>query len=121
MEYVNQAAREIATATGIPHALINQAALEILTNLTPAPLPWIPDGGARVSGADSADPQIWQQTSDDGGRTWSSERYESLGKLGEYGHLVCWRRNGRSNNRAFRVICTAAVRVAFIACDLDSA
>ena len=77
------------------------------------------DAGA-VGGGQGVDPQIVLQTSDDGGRTWGMERAASLGKLGEYRKLVRWRRNGRSNNRAFRVICTEAVRVALIACDLDS-
>ena len=72
------------------------------------------------SPAVDSDPQIVLQISNDGGRTWGGERATSLGKIGDYRRVVRWRRNGRSNNRAFRVICSAPVRVALIECDLDS-
>jgi hypothetical protein len=66
------------------------------------------------------DPQIILQCSNDGGFTWGIERQASLGKAGNYGKLVRWRRLGRSNNRAFRVICSEPVFVALIAADLDT-
>ncbi len=65
-------------------------------------------------------PQIVLQCSNDGGFTWGIERETSLGKLGAYSTLVRWRRLGRSNNRAFKVICSEPVFVALIAADLDA-
>jgi hypothetical protein len=66
------------------------------------------------------DPQIILKSSNDGGFTWGNERPVSMGKLGEYSKLVRWRRLGRSNNRAFQVICSEPVFVALIEADLDA-
>jgi hypothetical protein len=66
-----------------------------------------------------ADPQIILRVSNDGGFTWGNERQASMGKMGDYKKLVRWRRLGRSNNRAYQVICTEPVFVALIAADLD--
>lgn len=74
------------------------------------------DGGV-IPGTD---PQIILQISNDGGKTWSSERARSLGKIGEYRTLVRWTPNGRSNNRAFRVVCSEPVRETLIAADFDA-
>jgi hypothetical protein len=48
------------------------------------------------------DPQVMLQWSDDGGHTWSNERWTSAGKLGEYGRVATWRRCGSSRDRVFR-------------------
>lgn len=73
------------------------------------------DGGA-VPGSD---PQMILQISNDGGKTWGFDRARSLGKIGDYRTLVRWTPNGRSLNRAFRVVCSEPVREVLIAADLD--
>ena len=53
--------------------------------------------------ADGSDPQIMLRYSDDGGFTWSNELWTSLGKLGEYGKRVEWRRLGQSRDRVYHL------------------
>lgn len=49
------------------------------------------------------DPQIMLQYSDDGGNTWSSELWRTLGKKGETYTRINWRQLGQSRDRVFRV------------------
>jgi hypothetical protein len=55
------------------------------------------------------DPQVMLQWSDDGGHTWSPERWVSAGRKGEYGRVPTWRRCGASRDRVYRVIVSDAV------------
>lgn len=74
------------------------------------------DGGATVQGDD---PQIMLQWSDTNGRTWSTERWVSAGKAGEFKRRALWRRLGRSRKRMFRVTITDPVRIRLIDAYLD--
>lgn len=65
-------------------------------------------------GVDGSDPQAMMQFSDDGGRTWSNERWASMGRAGEYKRRVIWRRLGQARDRVFRVAIADPVRVALI-------
>lgn len=49
------------------------------------------------------DPQAMLQWSDDGGRTWSSEYWRSIGQIGEYYRRAVWHRLGASRDRVFRL------------------
>lgn len=49
------------------------------------------------------DPQIMMRFSDDGGRTWSSERWRSAGLMGEYGRRAEWWRLGSGRRRVFEI------------------
>lgn len=51
----------------------------------------------------NSDPQILLSWSDDRGRSWSTERQTSIGKIGEFKHRVVFRRLGQSFNRVFRL------------------
>lgn len=51
----------------------------------------------------NSDPQILLSWSDDRGRTWSTERQASIGKIGEFKKRVIFRRLGQSFNRMFRL------------------
>ena len=51
------------------------------------------------------DPQAIIQFSDDGGYTWSEERWVSAGKVGQYGLRVDASRLGSGRNRVFRIRC----------------
>lgn len=48
-------------------------------------------------------PQMMMRWSDDGGLTWSNEKWASAGQLGKYSKRVIWRRNGRSRDRVYEV------------------
>lgn len=75
--------------------------------------------GLDAGAIPGSDPQIALQISNDGGFTWGKERAASLGKLGDYARLVRWRQLGRSNNRAFRLICSEPVTAVIVGADLD--
>lgn len=55
------------------------------------------------------DPQMVLQYSSNRGKTWSNERWASIGKIGEYNNRAIWRRNGSDFKRMYRVIITDAV------------
>lgn len=61
----------------------------------------IETGVGLVSGQGS-NPQIMMQYSDDGGRTWSSERWISIGAIGDYSARARWTRLGSFRQRVFR-------------------
>ncbi len=56
------------------------------------------------------DPQVMLDWSDDGGRTWSSEHWRSLGAMGAFKTRAIWRRLGRSRDRVYRYAITDKVR-----------
>ena len=60
--------------------------------------------GVGTSLGDGVDPKVMLQWSDNLGRTWSNERWVSMGKIGEYDKLVTFRRLGQSKplGRVFR-------------------
>ena len=67
-------------------------------------------GIGRVgASAQGYDPQIMMQVSGDGGETWSSERWRSAGKLGEYQHRAQWWRCGSGRNVIISVAMTDPV------------
>ena len=59
----------------------------------------------------NANPLIMLDWSDDKGRTWSNDRQESLGAIGEYRKRVMFRRLGQSFNRVFRLRMSDASRL----------
>ena len=66
---------------------------------------------AQVGQDENANPLIMLDWSDDKGRTWSNDRQESLGGIGEYKKRLIFRRLGQSFNRVFRIRMTDAARL----------
>ena len=64
------------------------------------------------------DPQVMLRWSDDGGHTWSSERWTSMGKIGEFGYRTFWRRLGSSRDRVYEVSGTDPVKIAIMGAEL---
>jgi hypothetical protein len=56
------------------------------------------------------DPQIMLDWSDDGGRTWSSEHWRSIGAMGAFKSRAIWRRLGRGRDRVYRYAITDKIR-----------
>ncbi len=56
------------------------------------------------------DPQAMLRYSDDGGHTWSNERWLSIGQIGEYSQRVKWNRLGITRGRTYEVIVSDAVK-----------
>jgi len=65
-----------------------------------------------------ADPQAMLRWSDDGGHTWSSEHWASMGKIGEYEYRTFWRRLGSSRDRVYEVSGTDPVKIAIMGAEL---
>jgi hypothetical protein len=66
-------------------------------------------------------PQAMLRWSDDGGHTWSSEHWASMGKIGQYGFRTFWRRLGMTDkirDRVYEVSGTDPVKVAIIGAEL---
>jgi len=77
-------------------------------------------GVGLISGQGS-DPQVFLRFSDDGGHTWSSEEWASMGRLGEYGYRTIWRRLGmttRLRDRVYEISGTDPVKVAITGAEL---
>ena len=68
-----------------------------------------------------SDPQVMLRWSDDGGHTWSNEHWRSMGKLGETGRRVLWRRLGMTvklRDRVYEVSGTDPVKIAIMGAEL---
>lgn len=63
-------------------------------------------------------PQAMLQWSNDGGHTWSNERWANIGQLGNYGTRVIWRRLGSARDRVYRVKITDPVKVVLLGAEL---
>lgn len=59
-------------------------------------------------------PFLFMRYSDDGGRTWSSELWATMGKVGEYGIILQWNKLGQSRERVFEFKVTDPVNVTII-------
>ena len=59
--------------------------------------------------------------SDDGGHTWSKEHWQPMGKEGEFGTRVIWRRLGMTTklrDRVYEVSGTDPVKIAIMGAEL---
>jgi hypothetical protein len=65
------------------------------------------------------DPQVMLRFSDDGGHTWSNEKWASLGKIGQTKSRARWRRLGKARDRVFEVTITDPVDVVLIGAKLE--
>jgi hypothetical protein len=59
--------------------------------------------GVGLQSGQGSDPQISMQYSDDGGRTWSNERFTTIGAAGKYKNRVRWSRCGSARDRVWKV------------------
>lgn len=64
------------------------------------------NSGAAASGTN---PQAMLKWSNDGGRTWGNEHFESIGLTGETQNRVIWRRLGLARDRVYEVRVSDAV------------
>lgn len=65
------------------------------------------------------DPQVMLRWSDDGGHSWSQERWMSAGKIGKTRTRVAWRRLGLSRDRVYEVSISDPVKVVLIGAEID--
>lgn len=76
--------------------------------------------GVGTNAGQGQQPTVCLRYSDDGGFTWSSEKWVSLGRIGQGLARAIWRRLGFSRNRVYEITVTDPVDVAFIGADLDA-
>jgi len=77
--------------------------------------------GVGLSLGQGSDPQVMLRWSDDGGHTWSSEKWVSIGKIGEYYRRAIWRRLGMTmkiRDRVYEVSGTDPVKIAIVGAEL---
>ena len=77
-------------------------------------------GVGLVTGQGS-DPQIMLRFSDDGGHTWSNERWTSIGKIGEYYRRAWFRRLGMTlklRDRVYELSGTDPVKISIMGAEL---
>jgi hypothetical protein len=75
-----------------------------------------------LSSATAIDPQVMLRWSDDGGHTWSNEHWRSMGKTGQWGRRVIWRRLGMTlklRDRVYEVSGTDQVKIAIMGAELN--
>lgn len=72
------------------------------------------DGGVQGS-----DPTIMLDYSDDGGHSWSNEKFASAGAMGQYKTRAIWRRLGNFRDRVFRIKISDPIRVVILGAELD--
>jgi hypothetical protein len=80
------------------------------------------ESGVGLSTGQGEDPQVCLRFSDDGGHTWSNENWRSIGRIGEYGNRVIWRRLGMSEklrDRVYEVSFTDPVKLVITGAELS--
>lgn len=66
--------------------------------------------GVGITEGQGSDPQVMLRYSDDGGYTWSSEKWRDLGKIGEFKTRARWNRLGSFRQRVLEVSISDPVR-----------
>jgi hypothetical protein len=79
------------------------------------------ESGVGLVTGQGSDPQVMLRWSDDGGHIWSNEHWRSMGKIGETGRRVIWRRLGmteRLRDRVYELSGTDPVKIAIMGAEL---
>lgn len=95
----------LATLLGATDDLLTESGDDILVTV------------ATVQGVD---PQAMLRWSNDGGSTWSSEHWASIGKVGRYQNRAIWRRLGMARDRIFEVSITDPVKAVIVSANLKA-
>jgi len=74
--------------------------------------------GVGLSTGQGDDPQAMLRWSSDGGSTWSSEHWTTIGKIGKYTNRAIWRRLGTARDRIFEVSVSDPVKAVIISANL---
>jgi len=77
--------------------------------------------GVGILSGQGSDPQIMMSYSDDGGNSWSAERWADMGEQGKYGSMIplAWNDLGSFYERMFRFKVTDPVKVVLISANAD--
>lgn len=72
------------------------------------------EAGVGLAAGQGEDPQVVMTYSDTQGKTWSSERWRSMGKIGNYSARPTWNRLGRSRGRVYKFEGTDPVKTVLL-------
>lgn len=70
--------------------------------------------GEGLTTGQGADPQLMMQYSDDGGRTWSAERWANMGRVGEFNRRVRFQSLGMFYQRMFQITVSDPIKTVII-------
>lgn len=76
--------------------------------------------GVGLNVGQGQDPQAMLRWSNDGGSTWSSEHWTSIGKIGRYKNRAIWRRLGWSRDRIFEVAVSDPIKAVIVSANLKA-
>jgi hypothetical protein len=68
------------------------------------------ESGVGLTSGQGSDPQVMLRWSDDGGRTWSNEKWRGLGAIGDFRHRSCWNRLGQARDRVYEYAISDPIR-----------
>lgn len=71
-------------------------------------------GVGADGGGQGETPQIMMQYSNDGGHTWSAERWRSFGAIGKKKSRAYWNKCGQARDRVWKIMISDPVKVALI-------
>lgn len=80
------------------------------------------ESGVGLVSGQGEDPQLMLRWSDDGGHTWSNERWSPMGKIGEFYRRVFFRRLGMTlklRDRVYELSGTDPVKIAIMGAELQ--
>jgi hypothetical protein len=80
------------------------------------------ESGVGLNDGQGNDSLVMLRWSDDGGHTWSNEHWRSMGRIGETGRRVLWRRLGMTlklRDRVYEVSGTDPVKIAIMGAELS--
>lgn len=74
--------------------------------------------GVGLSSGQGSSPQAMLSWSNDGGFSYGTEIWASIGKIGERRSRVKWRRLGKARDRVYKVVISDPIPVVFTGCEL---
>lgn len=75
--------------------------------------------GRGLAVGQGSDPQVMLQVSRDGGHSFSTERWTSAGKTGQYRHRARWRRLGRARDMVLKLTISDPIPVNLVRASAD--
>jgi len=120
-EYVQKI---VSTETGVELTTESNDGFALIANQPDYPVPFVPPmilSTTAYPAAAGYDPEVMLRWSDDGGHTWSNEHWASMGRIGQYGRRVFWRRLGMTlklRDRVYEVSGTDPVKIAIVGAEL---